>query len=140
MTEKINNYKGYIYEVCVRNLLFSAGIKNDTQNIFVTRHNLNSAKKALINGKTYSLLGTVNLSEIKNWSGVKGKSIYLSIKFDDIASIESATHFAFKFTTGFPTEILEFKIELLGDKAKQIEFNDDENKVPAIDLQIDILK
>ena len=34
MTEKINNYKGYVYEVCIRNLLFSAGIKNDTQHIF----------------------------------------------------------------------------------------------------------
>ena len=45
MTEKINNYKGYMYEVCIRNLLFSAGIKNDTQNIFLTCHNLNSAKK-----------------------------------------------------------------------------------------------
>ena len=45
MTEKINNYKGYVYEVCIRNLLFSAGIKNDTQHIFVTCYNLDSAKK-----------------------------------------------------------------------------------------------
>ena len=73
MTEEINNYKGYMYEVCIRNLLFSSGIKNDTQNIFLTCHNLNSAKKALINGKQYSLLGIVNLSEINNWSQVKGK-------------------------------------------------------------------
>ena len=140
MTEKINNYKGYMYEVCIRNLLFSAGIKNDTQNIFLTCHNLNSAKKALINGKRYSLLGIINLSEIKNWAAVKRKSIYVSVKFNDIAYIESATHFAFKFKTSFPTEILEFKVELLDDKAKQIEFNDGENKVPAVDLQIDILK
>ena len=140
MTEKINNYKGYMYEVCIRNLLFSAGIKSDTQNIFLICHNLNSAKKALINGKLYSLLGIVNLSEINNWSEVQGKSIYVSVKFDDIAHIESATHFAFKFETSFPTEILEFKVELLDDKAKQIEFKDGENKVPAIDLQIDILK
>ena len=129
MTEKINNYKGYMYEVCIRNLLFRAGIKNDKQNIFLTCHNLK-----------YSLLGIVNLSEINNWSEVKGKSIYVSIKFDDIASIESATDFAFKFKTSFSTEILELKVELLDDKAKQIEFNDSENKVPTIDLQIDILK
>ena len=140
MTEKINNYKGYMYEVCTRNLLFSAGIKNDTQNVFLTRDNLNSAKKALINGKLYSLLGIINLLEINNWSEVKGKSIYVSVKFDDIAHIESATHFAFIFKTSFPTEILEFKVELLDDKAKQIEFNDNENKVTAVDLQIDILK
>ena len=106
----------------------------------MTCHNLNSAKKVLINGKLYSLLGIVNLSEINNWSEGKGKSIFVSVKFDDIAHIESATHFAFKFKTNFPTEILEFKVELLDDKAKQIEFNDNENKVPAIDFQIDILK
>ena len=110
MTERINNYKGYIYEVCIRNLLFSAGIKNDTQNIFITFHNLNSAKKALINGKRYSLLGIINLSEIKNWAEVKGKSVYVSVKFDDIAYIESATHFAFKLKTNFLREILEFKV------------------------------
>ena len=141
MTDKINNYKSYMNEVCIRNVLFSAGIKNETQNIFVTCYNLNSAKKALINGKIYSLLGIINLSEIKNWSEVKGNSIYVSVKFGDVAfSIENATHFAFKFKTGFPTEILEFKIELIDDKATQIEFNDDENKVPVVDLQIDILK
>ena len=140
MTEKINNYKGYMYEVYIRNLLFSPGIKNDTQNIFLTCHNLNSAKKALINGKLYSLLGIVNLLEINNWSEVKGKSIYVSVKFDNIVHIESATHFLFKFKTSFPTEILEFKVELIHDKAKQIEFNDSEDKVPAIDLEIDILK
>ena len=104
MTEKINNYKGYVYEVCIRNLLFSAGIKNDTQHVFVTCYNLDSAKKALINGKTYSILGIINLSEVKDWKDVKRKSIYVSVKFDDISSVESATHFAFKFKTSFPTD------------------------------------
>ena len=140
MTEKINNYKGYIYEVCIRNLLLSVGIKSDTQQIFVTCYNLDTAKKALINGKIYSILGIINLADVKNWEEVKGKSIYASLKFDDIASIETATHFAFKFKTGFPTEILEFKIELLDDKTKQIRFNDSETKVLTVDLQRDILK
>ena len=140
LTDKINQYQGFIYEVCVRNILFSSAIKNETQNIFLTCHSLNSAKKALINGKIYSLLGIVNLAEIKNWSKIKGSSIYVSVKFDDINYIENATHFAFNFKTSFPTEILEFKVELLDDKAKQIEFNDGENNVPVIDLQIDILK
>ena len=140
MTEKINSFKGYLYEVCVKNLLFSAGMKNDTQQIFIVRYNLDSAKKALINGKTYSLLGIINLSEVKNWEEVKGKSVYVSVKFDDISSIESSNHFAFKFKTSFPTEILEFKIELLDDQAKQVGFNSSETKVPAVDIQIDILK
>ena len=54
--------------------------------------------------------------------------------------MENATHFGFKFKTAFPTELLEFTYEMLDDKAKQIEFEDGETKVPIIDLQIDILK
>ena len=141
MTEKINNYKGYVYEILIRNLLFSASITNDMQQIFIVSYNLDSAKKALINGKLYSILGIINISEIKNWDKVKGKSIYVSVKFDDISStVQSVTHFAFKFKTAFPTEIFEFKIELLDDVAKKIEFSADETKVPALDIQIDILK
>ena len=140
LTDKINEYKGLIYEVCIRNILFSFAIKNETQNIFLTSRNLNSAKKALINGKIFSLLGIVNLEEIKNWSQIKGKSIYVSAKFDNINYMQNAKHFAFKFKTSFPTEFLELKCELLDDKAKKIEFNDRENKVPIIDLQINILK
>ena len=125
----------------IKNILFSASIVNDTQQVFIVCYNLDSAKKALINGKLYSILGIINISEIKNWEQVKGKSIYVNVKFDDISSnIESAAHFAFKFTTAFPTEIFEFKIELLDDQAKQIKFAASENKVPALDIQIDILK
>ena len=54
--------------------------------------------------------------------------------------MESAKHFAFKFKTLFPTEFLEFTCELLDDKAKQIEFESGETRVPIIDLQVDILK
>ena len=104
MTEKINSYKGHVYQVLIRNLLFSANITNKTQQLFIVCYNLDSAKNALINGKLYSILGIVNLSEINNWDIVKGKSVYVSVKFDDINStIESAIHFAFKFKTAFPT-------------------------------------
>ena len=109
--------------------------------MFIVCYNLDSAKKPLINGKLYSILGIINISEIKNWEEVKGKSIYVNIKFDDISSaIENAIHFVFKFKTAFPTEIFEFKIELLDEQAKQITFASGETKVPALDIQIDILR
>ena len=54
--------------------------------------------------------------------------------------MENATHFGFKFKTRSPTEILEFTCELLDGKAKKIEFEDGEKKIPVINLQIDILK
>ena len=71
---------------------------------------------------------------------IKGRSIYVNTKFDDSHYMESAKHFAFKFKTLFPTEFLEFTCELLDDKAKQIEFESGETRVPIIDLQVDILK
>ena len=49
-------------------------------------------------------------------------------------------HFRFKYKTSFPTEFLEFTCELLDDKANQINFASDEQKVPVLDLQIDILR
>ena len=141
MTEKINDFKYYVYQVMIKNILFSANIINDTQQVFIICYNLDSAKKALINGKLYSILGIINISEIKNWEQVKGKSIYVNAKFDDITSnIENAKHFAFKFNTAFPTEIFEFKIELLDDQAKRINFASGETNVPTLDIQIDILK
>ena len=50
------------------------------------------------------------------------------------------TIIGFKFKSSFPTEFLEFTCEFLDNKADQIKFADGENKVPIIDLQIDILK
>ena len=51
LNQKVNDDKGFVYEVMLKNMLFSSSIKDDTQNIFITCQNLNSAKKALIKGK-----------------------------------------------------------------------------------------
>ena len=140
LNQKIIDYKGFVYEVILKNVLFSTSAKNEMQNIFVICHNLNSAKKALTNGKIYGLLGIINLKEIKNWSEIKGRSIYVNAKIDDSHYMENTKHFSFKFKTSFPTEFLEFTCELIDDKAKQIEFASGEEKDFIIDLQIDILK
>ena len=124
----------------LKNVLFSAAITSDTQNIFVTCQNLNSAKKALINGKIYDLLAIINLSEIKNRETIKGKSIYINAKIDDTHYMQNAKHFGFNFKTRLPIEILEFTCELLDDKVEKIVFKMGEKKVPALDIQIDILK
>ena len=102
--------------------------------------NLNSAKKALINNKIYSMLGIINLNEIKQCSEMKGKLLYVNVKIDDSHYMQNAKYFGFKFKSSFPTEFLEFTCEFLDDKADQIKFPDGENKVPIIDLQIHILK
>ena len=71
LQQKIDHYKGYKYMLTMENILFSAKFENETQNIIITCHNLNSAKKALINGKKYNILGLINLNEIKNWQTIK---------------------------------------------------------------------
>ena len=71
---------------------------------------------------------------------MKDKSLYVSAKIDDSHYMANAKHFGFKFKSSFSTEFLEFACEFLDDKADQIKFADGENKVPIIDLQIDILK
>ena len=83
LNQKINDFKGFAYEVLLKNILFSAPISNDTQNVLITGSNLNSARKALVNGKIYNLLGIINLNEIKNWDKIKGKSIYVNAKLDE---------------------------------------------------------
>ena len=43
----IHDYKGFVFEIRLINVLFSANIQNETQNIFLTCQNLTSAKKHL---------------------------------------------------------------------------------------------
>ena len=140
LSKVIDDYKGFIFEVRLINVLFSANFTNDTQNIFITCQNLTSAKKALINDKIYYLLGIINLNEIKQWKEMKNKSLYVNAKIHDSHYMETAKHFGFAFKTSFPTEFLEFTCEFLDDQAKKIEFADGEEKVPIIDLEINIIK
>ena len=140
LSKLIDDYKGFVFEVRLINVLFSANITNDTQNIFIACQNLSSAKNALINNKIYYLLGIINLNEIKQWNEMKGKSLYVNAKIDDSHYMETVKHFGFGFKTSFPTEFLEFTCDFLDDKAEKIVFADGEEKVPIIDLIINILK
>ena len=71
---------------------------------------------------------------------MKGKSLYVNAKIDDSHYMDTAKHFGFAFKTSFPTEFSEFICEFLDDQAKKIEFADGEEKVPIIDLIINILR
>ena len=97
LSKIIHDYKGFTFEVRLINILFSSSLENDTQNIFMVYHNLNSTRKALINNKIYLLLGIINLNEIKQWSEMKGKSLYVNAKIGDSPYMQNAKHFGFKF-------------------------------------------
>ena len=140
LNEKLEIYKGYTYMLTLKNILFRANFTNNTQNIFIICHNLNIAKKALINAKGYNILGLVNLNEIKNWTTVKRESLYVNANLMDSHYPDKVDHLAFSFKTTAPSELLEFSCELLDDDAKPIKFGTDEQKVPIFDFVIDILK
>ena len=45
LNEKLEDYRGYTYMLTLKNILFSPRFTNEKQNIFITCHNSNSAKR-----------------------------------------------------------------------------------------------
>ena len=58
----LKNQKYTYYKLMPVRNLFPSSVVNDTKQTFV----LNNPKAALINGKIYSILGTINLDKINN--------------------------------------------------------------------------
>ena len=71
----LKKYKDIIHEIPPLGLLFSAPIKNDTNQIFVTSKELNGVKKSILNGKVYYLLSMIDVNEINSWKEIKSQSI-----------------------------------------------------------------
>ena len=62
----LKNKKNTRYKLIPLSFLFPASVKNNTGQIFITCRELNDAKKSLINGKIYGLLGIINFNKIHN--------------------------------------------------------------------------
>ena len=59
----LNNHKNVIYKLTPFGILFPGSIKNNTEQVFITCRELTDVKKALINSKTYGLLGIIDLKK-----------------------------------------------------------------------------
>ena len=70
----------------------------DTNVIFLISNGLNDARDFLINGKLYKSIGVINISEIKDWTKLKGESKWINI-FNNSEDSTLAKHFAFVFET-----------------------------------------
>ena len=70
----------------------------DTNVIFLISNGLNDARDFLINGKLYKSIGVINISEIKDWTKLKGESRWINI-FNNSEDSTLAKHFAFVFET-----------------------------------------
>ena len=66
MLNKLKKYKNAAYKLTPLGILFLTSVKNDTDQFFLTRTELNDVKKCLINNKIYGLVGIIDLKKINN--------------------------------------------------------------------------
>ena len=131
--------KKYKYRFIANSLLFSSAIKEDTNAIFITTNGLNDAKDILINGKIFQGIGIIYISEIENWDKIKNKSHWTNVILTDSAFPIAAKHFAFAFETADLHNLLNFEYSLINDKMKLLEFNQGEDKIPALNFAIQVI-
>ena len=55
----------------------------------ITCRELNDVKKALINSKTYGLLGIIDFKKINNWEEIKGQSIWINATLEEQKEINN---------------------------------------------------
>ena len=122
--EKLSRYgtQRYKYRFIVDSLLISSSVAQDANVIFLICNGLNDARDLLINGKLYKSICVTNISKIKDWTKLKGVSKWINIIFNDSENPTLAKHFAFAFETVNLSNLLNFQLSLLDDKAKPIKF------------------
>ena len=119
-------------------MLFSSSIKNNARVIFLSCDILKDAKEAFINSKLYKTLGVVYLNEIKNWDLIKGHSKTAYVIFSDPENQGTKTkQFAFGFNSQNVSDLLKFYI--IDDKGEPTDFEKNENKVPVINFEIQVI-
>ena len=87
---------------------------------FLICDGLNDARDSLINGKVYKRHGLININEIRDWTKIKGESKWINIIFNDSENPTLAKYFAFAFETVNLSNLLNFHLSLLDNKAKPI--------------------
>ena len=122
-------------------MIFSSNITNDTDTIFLLVDGLNDSRKIFINDSIESGIGVCYLTEIENWSIIKGQSKRVQVVFDDTEKFAGQSkHFAFNFITRNISDLLKFSITLVDGSNKKIQFNKGEENIPIINFDIEILK
>ena len=101
----------------------------------MTVRELNDAKKNA-NSKIYSLLGIIDLQKINSWEN-KVKSLWVNATFNKQEEINNTKHLGFFFMTSSLNDLLNFSINLIVHKSKQINFTSGETKITILNLKID---
>ena len=132
--------KNYKYRFLVNCFLFSSGIKNFANILFITFNGLNDIHDSIINKKVYNLLEVAHVEQIKNWEKLKRISNWGNATLTNSDEPLNSDHFVFGFETKNPNNLLSFTFSLLNEKGGLIEFPGTEKKTLLLSLQIQILK
>ena len=127
------------YRFIANSLLFSSSIKANAKTIFITTNGLNDAKDILINGKLFQEIGITYISEIENWDKIKKEPHWPSVILTDSIFPIAAKHFAFGFETTDLHNLLNFEYSLVDNKGKLLQFNQGEDKIPALNFTMQII-
>ena len=101
-------------------MLFPASRQNNTNLIFITSNNLSGVKKPILNYKTNDIMAEIDVSKIKNWEKIKGKSIWVNTQFKDHKEINNNNHLCFPFLTRPFSDLTSFSIFFQDDQNKKL--------------------
>ena len=94
----------------------------------------------MINAKLLTVLGVINLTQIKNWELVKGEPKKMNAVLIDSEYPSIADHFAFAFNTKRSHYIFNFSFNVLDRKCDLTKFEAAGKKVPVLGFKIQIKK
>ena len=100
---------------------------------------MNDAKEILINRKLFQGIRVIYTSEIEGWKNIKKTSHWTNTVLTDSKYPIAARHFVFRFETTDLHNLLDYEYSLLEEEGKLIEFKTGEDKIPAINLTIQII-
>ena len=95
VTNIFKKYKNVVYKVIPLEILFSAPVTNDTNQIFVLGKKLNGVKTSILNKKLFDILAVIDLNKINNGIDIKGQSIWTKAAFKDHKEINNNNHLCF---------------------------------------------
>ena len=79
----LKKYNNVYYKLTSIGLLFPFSVTNNPEQIFITSRELNDAKRSLINGMFYDLLGIIELNRVSSWENIKGEYLWVIAAFKD---------------------------------------------------------
>ena len=131
-------YKNVRHRLTPLGLLFLESIKNVTEQTFLTCRELNNVKKSLTNSTIHGLLGIIDLKKINNWEEIKVQSLWINATLKEQKEINNSRHLCFLFMTTTLNGLLNFSMNLVDDRNKQITFENNNKKISILNFKTDV--